>query len=61
LHVNPRIQLLLEYNSLVRPTAEKLMRKGFRMAHIEDDASLRFMNLDQLDQSHNWHMLLFTR
>ena len=61
LHVNPFVRIFMEFHPSYRPAIESLLRKGFRMAAIEEDATLTFLDLDQVETRPAFSMLFFSR
>ena len=61
LHVNPFVKIFMEFNPSYRETIESLLRKGFRAAAIEDDATLTFLDIENVLKRPMWSMLFFTR
>lgn len=61
LRANPLVRILMEFNPAYRDTIERLMLMGFRVAAIEEDASLTFMSLTNILKRPLWSTLLFTR
>jgi FkbM family methyltransferase len=61
LHINPQVKIFMEFNPSYRDTIENLLRKGFRAAAIEENASLTFLNIEQILKRPMWSMLFFTR
>lgn len=61
LHVNPFVKIFMEFNPSYRETIETLLRKGFRAAAIEDDATLTFMDIEHVLKRPLWSTLFFTR
>lgn len=61
LHINPALKIFMEFHPSYSPAIESLLRKGFHMAAIEEDSTLTFLDIDQVQNRPAWSTLFFTR